>query len=92
MDRGFRDVYPENLRVTASSAPPSSTHMVEDEDEAGINTSLVTSGVGGLVVEDSLVLTSLDSLYQVLPSPAAPPGGLWPLQQRGCPVAPRRAL
>jgi hypothetical protein len=89
MDRGFRDVYPENLRVAASSTAPSSAHMDQDEDdEAGINASLVTSGVGGLVVEDALVLTSLDSLYQVLPQLPPEHCGLC----SGCPVAPRRAL
>ena len=64
MERGFRDIDPENLRV-ATSAASTSARMEHDEEDFAINTCIVTSGVDGLVVEDSLVLTSLDSLYQV---------------------------
>jgi len=63
-ERGFRDVDPENLRVATSAATPS-TYMEQDDEEEDIN-AMVTSGVDGLVVEDSLVLTSLDTLYQVV--------------------------
>ena len=69
LERGFRDVDPENLRV-ATPAPAVSSYM-EDDDKAALSASIVTSGVDGLVVEDCLVLTSLDSLYQVrLAAPA----------------------
>ena len=63
-ERGFRDVDPENMRVATSAATPSA-YMEQDDEEEDIN-AMVTSGVDGLVVEDSLVLTSLDTLYQVV--------------------------
>jgi hypothetical protein len=66
LERGFCDVDPENLRV-ATPAPAVSSYMEDDDDAAALSTSIVTSGVDGLVVEDCLVLTSLDSLYQVRP-------------------------
>lgn len=63
-DRGFRDVDPENLRV-ATTAATTSLQKEQDEQDNDINACIVTSAVDGLVVEDSLILTSLDSLYQV---------------------------
>ena len=62
LERGFRDADPESLRV-ATTATADLDMQLDDAD--ALTTSLVTTGVDGLVVEDSLVLTSLDSLYQV---------------------------
>lgn len=64
LERGFRDVDPESLRVATKPARMP-FDMEQDEDAVALTTSIVTSGVDGLVVEDSLVLSSLDSLYQV---------------------------
>jgi hypothetical protein len=63
LERGFRDADPESLRVATTAA--ADLDMQLDHDADALTTSLVTTGVDGLVVEDSLVLTSLDSLYQV---------------------------
>ena len=67
LERGFHDVQPDSMCVTASA--PSFAQMEPDLDDEGMDSGVFTSGIDGLVVEDSLVLTCLDSLYQVLPLP-----------------------
>ena len=59
-ERGFRDIDCVNLCVAAPR-----DQMEEDDDSSG-GASMLTYGVDGLVVEDTLVLTSLHDLYQVL--------------------------
>ena len=62
LERGFRDVDPESLCVAAPAAALAAHAM--DQDDESPDAVLCTSAVDGLTVEDSLVLTSLDALYQ----------------------------